>query len=392
MILYVEQAVLALREGGLSLDEIANAPGGLHGLYRSRMQYLYPNRADSEQVRPLLRVLAGAPGSMPSRLARDILGWSRETLFDERARLGSYLIETATGHMRLFHRTFADWLCSEDNRNFYVDATEGSRRIADYLWSLFKNSNHNFLYSGPHADQLLDWLPLLAEHVQIGLSTDALIDIYLKQVETIDLRSGNRAALLRARRHLRFARDLIGRVAELDTTWSPEPRLATMAAAAGHLDIDERRLDPHAYGLMQYLCVRRHIGSTTLATISEALREFARHQPYWAFVSASLSRIYLDKAASALDTLEDGIAGAHDDGRVSALHQLISEYLAALEDELGHDFERIDGRIDALAARLSRQGDWDDWVGKVQDFKSILRQRGERSKDSDTAGHEGGPQ
>jgi hypothetical protein len=76
-----------------------------------------------------------------------------------------------------------------------------------------------------------------------------------------------------------------------------------------------------------------------------------------------------------LPVLEDGIAGAHDDGRVTALNQLCREYSEALTDELGHDFDFIDARIDALATRLEEQGSWDDWGNNIRGLKAVLRER-----------------
>ena len=106
MMLYLRLVAEGLREGTLDpggLDTLAAGLPGLHSRYHAAFEARF--RMDFEKtIQPLLRLVMAAPGPIPLDLAREVLGWDRETAVRARAQVASYLVEDVGG-LSLFHKT-----------------------------------------------------------------------------------------------------------------------------------------------------------------------------------------------------------------------------------------------------------------------------------------------
>jgi tetratricopeptide (TPR) repeat protein len=165
MILYLRQVVQGLDEGSITLATLGDVPRGLHGLYRIAFEHQFggPDTVvyDAE-VRPLLRLLAAAPGPLPEGLAAAALGWDMETFVRARNRLGSYAVDSPQG-LRLFHKTLHEWLGDKRSAPFLIDAKVGGAALGDYLWACCMEAA---TADGAWQEQVREWLPALLQFTE----------------------------------------------------------------------------------------------------------------------------------------------------------------------------------------------------------------------------------
>jgi tetratricopeptide (TPR) repeat protein len=133
--LYLCKLREAADAGLLDLAAPEGLPQGLIGLYERWFRHQFATTADYEAYVPLLELLVAAEHPVPEDCLERLFGWSRR----ERARLLEGLgglFERGPKGVAPFHKSLRDWLADERaaGADFVVDATEGSRRLADALW------------------------------------------------------------------------------------------------------------------------------------------------------------------------------------------------------------------------------------------------------------------
>ena len=180
MMLYLRLVAEGLREGSLAAADLETLTAGLPGLH-SRYHAAFEARFRKdfqETVQPLLRLVLAAPGPIPLELAREILGWDRETAVRARAMLGSYLVEDQGG-LILFHKTLGEWLGSEKSGIYFTDSEPAAKGLGDFLWRSFdkREKDENDVTKPLHWEAFVrDWLPKLIPHIErcedwIGISS-----------------------------------------------------------------------------------------------------------------------------------------------------------------------------------------------------------------------------
>ena len=168
MILYLQLVFEGLREGSLraqDLDSLAPGVPGLYSRYASGFNRRLPDDAEFQRVAPLLRLLVAAPGPLPKDMARSVLDCNGEELASRIRRLGSYLVDDADG-LRLFHASLAQWLGTEQDNRYYLDADVGRRQLAAWLWKRrleLRGDGASEPTFARDARLLVDWLPRLVE-------------------------------------------------------------------------------------------------------------------------------------------------------------------------------------------------------------------------------------
>jgi hypothetical protein len=138
MMLYLRLVAEGLREGTLDpggLNTLTAGLPGLHSRYHAAFDARFRKDFD-ETIQPLLRLVMAAPGPIPLDLAREVLGWDRETDVRARMLVGSYLVEEDDG-LSLFHKTLGEWLGSENAGNYFTDASPAAKTLGEYLWECF---------------------------------------------------------------------------------------------------------------------------------------------------------------------------------------------------------------------------------------------------------------
>ena len=172
MILYLRMVAEGLKQGTLSIGDLATMEGGLGGLY-SRYHQTFSSRFRDdfeEKIQPLLRLVMAAPGPLPLDLAAEVLGWTKEKVRKVRAKIGSYL-EGGPEGIKLFHKTFGEWLESEGSGEFFTDPESGRKQIGEFLWECFekREKDQNGITKPLKWESLLlGWLPLLLESLPQG--------------------------------------------------------------------------------------------------------------------------------------------------------------------------------------------------------------------------------
>jgi hypothetical protein len=141
MMLYLRLVVEGLREGTLEANALESLQTGLPGLY-SRYHAAFEARLRKdfkEMVQPLLRLIMAAPGPIPLELAREVLGWDRETAVRARTLVGSYLVDDHGG-LSLFHKTLGEWLGSEKSGIYFTDSEPAEKSLAEFLIGLLQQA------------------------------------------------------------------------------------------------------------------------------------------------------------------------------------------------------------------------------------------------------------
>ncbi|RPI45219.1 MAG: TIR domain-containing protein [Betaproteobacteria bacterium] len=143
--LYAEQALDALAQGLLRVDELATTalPPGLTLQYRLFFGRRYATDAAWDAARPLFAVLVAAQEPLGAAELAAATGFATgRVLSQQLARLGAYVREIAgaTPRYALFHRSLVEWLtgAEEQGGRFAIDAAEGHRLLADGLHATYK--------------------------------------------------------------------------------------------------------------------------------------------------------------------------------------------------------------------------------------------------------------
>ena len=168
MMLYLRLVYEGLQEGAITFEKLTDMPPGLPGLYSQyaiSFQHRFGDYYDNGS-KPLLRLLAAAPGPLPEDLAVEIIGCDTEALHSTGLRLGSYIVSAPYG-LELFHKTLREWLTHSADNRFWVDAEMGRQLIADALFTELDKSGNAYLLRWRKL--IIEWLPgLLASAVQKG--------------------------------------------------------------------------------------------------------------------------------------------------------------------------------------------------------------------------------
>ena len=151
--LYAEQALEALTQGLLAIDELGSAslPPGLTRQYRLFFGRRFTTDASWQSVQPLLAVLAAAQAPLAMAELSAATGLAAGPVLSRRlAALGAYVREFAGGPSHepphhaprhaLFHRSLLDWLTGDDEQGgrFAIDIADGHRRLADGLHAAYR--------------------------------------------------------------------------------------------------------------------------------------------------------------------------------------------------------------------------------------------------------------
>jgi hypothetical protein len=167
--LYAEQALEALNDGLLDIDELGTKtlPPGLTKQYLLFFRRRFTDAAWAA-ARPLLAVLVAAQEPLGMNDLGAAVGIrAGAPLSRQVAKLGAYVRELAGTPPRyvIFHRSLAEWLIAEEERGgtFGVDVGEGHRLLADGLHAVFKADRFGLsLYGLAH----------LATHLAAAASAD----------------------------------------------------------------------------------------------------------------------------------------------------------------------------------------------------------------------------
>ena len=371
MILYLEQVLQGVKNGAIEPDRIDQIPKGLGSLYFIQFSHRFNSRMANydNNLKPLLRLALASPGTLPEKLTCAALTWDTEHYRQQRIQLGAFLHDSPEG-IGLFHKSLAEWLCSPESSPFYVDREIGSKQLGNFLWKHFEESNYDFAYSGPFADQLYDWLPHLVDHADIDVSVDLLIDRFLEKLSANQGLDAISAFVL-ARKSVHLAKSIMVSTTRRSRDWNPTDRLKRLDAAATR-DLFSNDFNVFEYGLLRYLCENKKIDPAELAHIRMLVHESCVTEPYYAYLLEGPFEAIADTLTSACNCLEQGILAAHDDGRVTSLNSLYNDYRKALLVECGINFNVIATRMNALAEKIKAQGDSGDWAGKLMTLKEIV--------------------
>ena len=136
---YVELFRADVLRGHISLDRPEQFPQGLSGIFR---QYFKRQFSDLKKfrrdVRPALRAVLAARGSLPVAILQRLFNWQDEELRDFTRPLAS-LIPTTTeaGHevIKPYHKSLADWVTDEAKAGkYFVSVQEGHRLLGEYCF------------------------------------------------------------------------------------------------------------------------------------------------------------------------------------------------------------------------------------------------------------------
>ena len=130
--LYLEYVLREFEEGRWTLDDLADCPRGLGGVFAQYLVRQFPDPAAyGRLVRPLLEAVAAARAPLPVELLAPVLGWDEYTEREVMSRLGSLFI-TEQRAVRPFHRSLVDWLTDPDRAgSYFVSVAAGHRRLAE---------------------------------------------------------------------------------------------------------------------------------------------------------------------------------------------------------------------------------------------------------------------
>ena len=142
--LYAEQALAALAQGLLAVDELGvkTLPPGLTRQYRLFFGRRFATDAAWEAVRPLFAVLVAAQEPLAAGDLAAATGLAPgQPLARALAAIGAYVrvVGRAAPRHFIFHRSLLEWLtgAEEQGGRFAIDAADGHRRLADGLHAAF---------------------------------------------------------------------------------------------------------------------------------------------------------------------------------------------------------------------------------------------------------------
>ena len=189
MMLYLRLVAEGLREGTLDpggLDTLAAGLPGLHSRYHAAFEARF--RKDFKKtIQPLLRLVMAAPGPIPLDLAREVLGWDRETAVRAHMLVGSYLVEE-DGGLSLFHKTLGEWLGYDGAGFYFTDARPAAKRLGALLWECFdeREEDKNDLTKPLRWEGFVGaWLSKILEHTKRRENWEAIAELGLWYHEKI---------------------------------------------------------------------------------------------------------------------------------------------------------------------------------------------------------------
>ncbi len=159
--LYAEQALAALTQGLVAIDELGSQtlPPGLTRQYRLFFGRRFTTDTAWQAVQPLLAVLAAAQAPLAAAELAAATGLAAGPALSQRlAALGAYVREFAGSPQQqaphqaphqashqaprhaLFHRSLLDWLTGDDEQGgrFAINLVDGHRRLADGLHAAYQ--------------------------------------------------------------------------------------------------------------------------------------------------------------------------------------------------------------------------------------------------------------
>jgi hypothetical protein len=187
--LYAKLVLDELRCGGLSLDRLEEFPKGLRSVFRQFFKRQFPDVDRYKKIqRPLLEIVAAAAEPLSQDLICLLLNWGRYEKKDCLEPLGSLF--NFAGCLRPFHKSIIDWLTDENTVDFFVDAKQGHKVLADYGWKYYKSDiskmpDYFLKYETAHLVRLEQWEDLaeiLCDPVFVetkcraGMATDIVYD------------------------------------------------------------------------------------------------------------------------------------------------------------------------------------------------------------------------
>jgi len=165
LFLYAEWVVAELGRGRLSLDRLDEFPQGLGGIYLKFFERQFPDLVEWENtIAPALDITAAFQEPLSVELLSTILSWNARDRRKFQHALGALF--SFNGGIQPFHKSVMDWLMDESKQDpYYVDANEGNRLLAEYLWQEYKNkawSHYLISYLPQHLFKAQRWKDLEA--------------------------------------------------------------------------------------------------------------------------------------------------------------------------------------------------------------------------------------
>ena len=183
--LYAERLCAEVRHGHISLDDPAEFPPGLGGIFSQYFRRQFPGLEHyQEAVRPALRAILAAPVPLPVAVLQCLFGWEDEELRDFFRPLASLLpvmTEDGTEVIRPYHKSLADWLTDDDRAGpYFVSIEEGHRVLAEYGWKEF------ICCAGQPEKMNQYFLNYLAGHLRATKETEKLAKVMADFPSVID--------------------------------------------------------------------------------------------------------------------------------------------------------------------------------------------------------------
>lgn len=143
--LYAELLVKAICSGSIPVDRPEQVPKGLNGMYFNWMKRKFPDEIQYETEFSSALSLIAAAGQLPVKMLDKTLGLRGTKLSRFMRRMKTFL-ETEKNLLGeecvyFFHRSFAEWLCSENSDIYELDVEEGMHRLAEKMYISYINGD-----------------------------------------------------------------------------------------------------------------------------------------------------------------------------------------------------------------------------------------------------------
>lgn len=153
---------LVEKDETLDLADPQALPDKLDGFFKQTFNRYFPDpEAYGKKTEPFLRLMAAAPGPLPSEMGRQILGWSqRELVLNVINPMGS-LLQERDGGMVFFHASLADWVKDISRSGNHCVDGGGQTQLGRFIWDEFENSAQS-----PWRAQILNWIAEFGPHTK----------------------------------------------------------------------------------------------------------------------------------------------------------------------------------------------------------------------------------
>lgn len=156
--LYAELLVKSVRSEAVSVDQADTVPKGLNGLYFNWMRRKFPDEMQyEEEYAPALSLIA-AVNQLPVRMLDKTIGMKGIKFRKFMRRLKTFLEteENVFGEecVYFFHKSFAEWLCSENADVYELSAEDGMQMLAETMADSYANND----LTDFEAEHLLEYL------------------------------------------------------------------------------------------------------------------------------------------------------------------------------------------------------------------------------------------